>query len=190
MKYFDRTRFIRKFPKLKRFIGLVPPNGYLAGGMFKDIFTGACPRDIDIYFEAKIAFDNCVAEYQQQGYSKLYENNNVVCYDVPKYGRVELVRRIFRSATDTISAFDFTVCKFAMNSVSVIMHDNFFMDLYSRKLEIDEDVSNAFETLQRVIKYIGYGFTIDTNTLAWLTERIRDLPDNWQYNLTGYCDVP
>lgn len=100
--------------------------GFIAGGCFKNIFSGQKIKDIDIFFEsmddwndAVRYFDSMTPGYEdndkrEEKYMFHYENEKVKEYKNIETGiRVELCRAVFGTAKEVISQFDFTIAKFA-----------------------------------------------------------------------------
>lgn len=100
--------------------------GFIAGGCFKNIFSGQKIKDIDIFFEsmddwndAVRYFDSMTPGYEdndkrEEKYTFHYENEKVKAYKNIETGiRVELCRAVLGTAKEVISQFDFTIAKFA-----------------------------------------------------------------------------
>lgn len=106
--------------------------GFICGGCFKNIFNNEKVKDLDIFFksesdfeEARDYFDSMTAGYtdgtsvetvteDKAEYKFLYENENVKAYIHKKTGvRIELCNKIFGTAEQIISQFDFSITKFA-----------------------------------------------------------------------------
>ena len=105
--------------------------GFICGGCFKNIFNKEEVKDLDIFFQNRVDFENAIDYYDRQtaGYSEdgvdklneddaeykfLYENENVKAYVHKNTGvRIELCCKIFGTAEDILNQFDFTITKFA-----------------------------------------------------------------------------
>lgn len=107
--------------------------GFICGGCFKNIFNKEKVKDLDIFFESRMDFDEAVDYFDRQTagyidysegedgldeddaeYRFLYENKNVKAYVHKKTGvRIELCCKIFGTAEDILNQFDFTIVKFA-----------------------------------------------------------------------------
>lgn len=105
---------------------MVGHKGFIAGGCFKNIFSGQKVKDIDVFFEsmndwqeAVRYFDSMTPGYEgddkrEEKYTFHYENEKVKAYKHIETGiRVELCRTVFGTAKEVISQFDFTITKFA-----------------------------------------------------------------------------
>lgn len=106
--------------------------GFICGGCFKNIFNQEKVKDLDIFFqnegdreEAVDYFDSMTAGYtdgtmedtvseDEAEYRFLYENDNVKAYVHKETGiRLELISKIYGTAEQIISQFDFSITKFA-----------------------------------------------------------------------------
>lgn len=107
--------------------------GFICGGCFKNIFNKEKVKDLDIFFPSRKDFEDAVEYYDSKTagywidgdtdntldeddaeYRFLYENVNVKAYVHKKTGiRIELCCKIFGTAEDILSQFDFTIAKFA-----------------------------------------------------------------------------
>ena len=112
---------------------MIGHKGFICGGCFKNIFNKEKVKDLDIFFPSKTDFDDAVEYYdsktagywidgdpdtklseEEAEYIFLYENANVKAYIHKKTGiRIELCCKIFGTAEDILSQFDFTITKFA-----------------------------------------------------------------------------
>ena len=112
---------------------MIGHKGFICGGCFKNIFNKEKVKDLDIFFKSKTDFEDAIeyfdsktAGYWLDGdeynvlseenaeYKFLYENKNVKAYIHKQTGiRIELCSKIFGTAEDILSQFDFTITKFA-----------------------------------------------------------------------------
>lgn len=154
--------------------------GFICGGCFKNIFNQEKVKDLDIFFqnegdreEAVDYFDSMTA-----GYRFLYENDNVEAYIHKETGiRLELISKIYGTAEQIISQFDFSITKFAYykaeveelpfddgNKVEthieyrVIYDDKFFEHLRLKRLVIDDKIPFPMSTFERMLRYAKYGY--------------------------------
>ena len=92
--------------------------GFVAGGCFKNLFSGERPKDVDVFFRSQNDW-NAAAEAlgKDSDFEPAYTSENVVGYrHIASNTNLELVRTIFGSPEEIISQFDFTVAKFAYYS--------------------------------------------------------------------------
>ena len=154
--------------------------GFVAGGCFKDLFSGKITRDIDIFFENEKDYNEALTLYSTKKNIKwIYENDNCTGYrDVKNNIGVELIKSIFGTPEVVISQFDFTIVKAAyVNSLeddetSFIYHHDFFEHLTLKRLVIDEEMPRAVATLNRTWKYAKYGFGLCRESKLKLTNAI------------------
>lgn len=111
---------------------MIGHKGFIAGGCFKNIFSKEKVKDIDIFFESLVDWQEAVRYFESmtpgydgddkrdEEYIFIYENGKVKSYKNIKSGvRVELCRTLFGTAKEVISNFDFTIVKFAYYKAEV-----------------------------------------------------------------------
>jgi hypothetical protein len=169
------TMFLNKY--------LIGHNGFIAGGCFKDIFLNNTPRDIDIFFRSSIDFGLALMIYKaNKNFDLHYSNGNAIGFKEISTGiLIELVHSRYGSPSGILSQFDFSVCKFALTSNSILPHgveyvclysENFFEDLSLRNLNFEENIMTAGFCLERTLKYSKYGFSMNKENLSYLVEAI------------------
>lgn len=154
-------------------------NGYIAGGCFKDIFTGNKVKDIDLFFVTEDDYKDARRFYLHVNWEIVYENANAISFKHPeKDVRIELIKRSFGSPEYIMSQFDFSVCKFAYMKTassglkfgeSRIIEDQFevmycnayFEDLTLKRIVFDNEILTPTQSFDRVLRYTLYGFGIE-----------------------------
>src|SRR5690606_6065542 len=93
---------------------MIDHKGYIAGGVFKNIFNNEKFKDIDIFFESERDFIEAELYYEQSDDYKLsYQNDKTKAYRNVKTGvTLELIRHKYKSPLEMIDEFDFTITKF------------------------------------------------------------------------------
>ena len=179
--------------------------GYIAGGCFKNIFSGDRVKDIDVFFRCRPEFDEAVAHFlASENYHLYYENDNVVAYKHNKSGiTVELCKKVFGEARDMISNFDFTVTKFAYYKAvvpddenpgetkieyRVVCDDMYFEHLQLKRLVTDDKILYPMSTFERMIRYIRYGYMPCTETKLRIARAIHNLPSDPMLNSRSLYD--
>lgn len=186
--------------------------GFICGGCFKNIFNHEPIKDLDIFFEcpedwveAVNYFDRQTTGYTnddklEEEYSFYYQNDNVKAYKHIKSGIVlELCCKVFGTANDILSKFDFTITKFAYYKVDVtedingivfahteykVMHDDkFFEHLHLKRLVTDDLILFPMSTFERMIRYAKYGYFPCKETKLKIVKALRELPEE-QIELT------
>jgi hypothetical protein len=201
---------------------MIGHKGFICGGCFKNIFNKEKVKDLDIFFRSRSDFDDAVNYYDRQtaGYSEdgddkldeddakykfLYENDNVKAYIHKETGvRIELCNKIFGTAEDILSQFDFTITKFAyykeevedetgvevdlfedesrknMNThieYKVLVHDKFFEHLHVKRLVTDDKILFPMSTFERAFRYARYGYFPCKETKMKIARAIKELSD-------------
>ncbi len=119
-------------------------------------------------------------------YKFLYENDNVKAYVHKETGiRLKLISKIYGTAEEIISQFDFSITKFAYYKAEiedetgaeveeipfdngdkvethieyrVIYDDKFFEHLHLKRLVIDDKIPFPMSTFERMLRYAKYGY--------------------------------
>ncbi len=171
------------------------PNMIIAGGCFKDIFTGKKTKDVDVFFKNNVYYNELITMIEMCSKVELkYENNRVRAYKYNNYV-FEFIHPdvLSGSATHIINTFDFTITKFAVsfetdpnlspdaistvNSLlkKVVCHSNFFEHLHLHKLVIDQDtLPNPYNTFFRSIKYARYGYSLCAESQMKLIRLVKE----------------
>lgn len=157
--------------------------GFIAGGVFKNIFDGKAFKDIDIFFESEKDFKEALEHFKKsKDFVKIYENKNAVCFSkVNSKVKVDLVHGSYGKPKETINKFDFTVAKFAYFkkesedgvSYTCVFHKDFFEHLMTRKLVIDNNIPFPVGTFERAFRYKGYGFGMCRESKAKLIQSLQ-----------------
>lgn len=198
--------------------------GFICGGCFKNIFNNEKVKDLDIFFqnegdreEAVDYFDSMTVGYtdgttedtvseDEAKYKFLYENDNVKAYVHKETGiRLELISKIYGTAEQIVSQFDFTITKFAYYKVEIedetgeevekshvsagkenvkthieykVMHDDkFFEHLHLKRLVINDKIPYPMSTFERMLRYAKYGYFPCRETKMLLIKALRELDD-------------
>ena len=156
--------------------------GFIAGGMFKNIFMKEKVRDIDIFFNCEEDFLDALIQYSNDPrFKPSYKNDNCEAFLDTKNGiLVELIKSQHYPVEEMISRFDFTIAKMAMYKVensdsvqyNIVYHPLFFEHLHNKRLVIDDGMVDPVSTFNRVLKYTGYGFGLCYGSKIKLIEQI------------------
>jgi hypothetical protein len=165
-------------------------HGFIAGGVFKDVFEKKDIRDIDIWFENEFDWKEAVEYFGMNGWVRNHETENSIGFRRAFAGSivVELINNRFGTPEEIINSFDFTVCQCGMykmlgddadgNTVTVykLIHDEkFFQDLRNKTLHLTHDtIVNPVGQFDRVLKYSRYGFKLDYPSRYKLLHAIHD----------------
>lgn len=188
---------------------MVGHKGFIAGGCFKNILSGQSAKDIDIFFEneedfyeAEMYFDRQTPTYEgpdklNARYRFLYESKNAKGYiDIDRKVRIELCHKVYGSAKDIVSKFDFTITKFAYYKVMVedetvaedifgdgdnthveyrvLMDDRFFEHLHLKRVVTDDQILYPAATFERMIRYGKYGYFPCRETKMKIIKALRE----------------
>ncbi|WP_299831590.1 hypothetical protein [uncultured Metabacillus sp.] len=175
--------------------------GYIAGGVFKNIFNNENFKDVDIFFESERDYLEAVELFKKDDkYKSSYKNNKVTAYRNIETGvTVELIKHKFKSPLDMIDEFDFTITQFVCYKVDVhgekneffgvdevgyvewkvAYHKKFFEHLHMKRLVIDQEMQNIIlpvNTFNRMFRYARYGYFPCRETKAKIIEALRNVP--------------
>lgn len=157
---------------------LIGHRGYIAGGCFKNIFNNERVKDVDIFFENKADYLEAISYYKKEmqkhpnDWRFVYENEKVwSVYSSKEKVRLELIKSVFGKPKQVISNFDFTITKFAyyknydnvdeedyMAVFEVMLHEDFFEHLHTKRLVVDDEMIYPVSTFNRVLRYAKYGY--------------------------------
>lgn len=157
---------------------LIGHRGYIAGGCFKNIFNNERVKDVDIFFENKADCLEAISYYKKEmqkhpnDWQFVYENEKVwSVYSNKEEVRLELIKSVFGKPKQVISNFDFTITKFAyyknydnvdeenyMAVFEVMLHEDFFEHLHTKRLVVDDEMIYPVSTFNRVLRYAKYGY--------------------------------
>lgn len=178
--------------------------GFIAGGCFKNIFSGEKVKDIDVFFESAADWESAVeyfdSEYGEDNkggtYRFYYENKKVKAYKHLKTNiTVELICNVYGTAEQILNQFDFTITKFAYAKREIEDEDGFFPDdekhtkieyfvllddcffehLQLKRLVIDNNVFYPVSTFDRMFRYAKYGYFPCRDTKLKIIDELRKL---------------
>ena len=171
--YFNKLKPLFPYLKLTR--------GFIAGGVFKDVFLDKPFRDIDFFFESESDFIRSRNIFLKDPNFKLnYKNGNAFGFinDLTQLN-IELICKKFGTPNEILNGFDFSVSKFALyrddNDFFVKFHPLYFEDLSDKKLRFELDDRSPIMQMKRVLKYSRYGFIAAPKDLHLLLNRINQL---------------
>lgn len=163
---------------------MVGHKGFIAGGCFKNIFNKEKVKDVDVFFENEMDFQNAKNYYENnEDWYLYYENQKVVSYKRYKKPEVaiELIRSTFGTPEEILNQFDFSITKFAyfkteeeketigsdpfsettteaVTTYKVMFDENFFKHLQLKRLVVEPDLLFPVSTFERMLRYAKYGY--------------------------------
>lgn len=182
--------------------------GYIAGGVFKNIFNNEKFKDVDIFFESKKDYLAADEKFKKdENFKAYYDNDKVTAYrNKDNYIVVELIKHKYLKPLDMLEDFDFTITKFAYYKEEideedifydedgelektvewkVAYHKDFFQHLHLKRLVIDKPVKKIIlpvNTFNRTYRYAKYGYFPCRETKVKIIESLRNL-DNFSEEL-------
>lgn len=160
--------------------------GYVAGGCFKNLFTGNKPKDLDVFFYKEDDLLKAIVEMTAKAdvYKQSYHSDNVACFVHIKTGfRLELNKRNVGTPKEVINKFDFSIARFAMyydyedSEVKVVYDADFFKHLHLHRLVIDNEILFPISTFERSYRYARYGYNLCRESKEKLVTAIQNTTD-------------
>ena len=179
--------------------------GFIAGGIFKNIFNKERYKDVDIFFHNKEDWEEAVKYYSEsEDYYFYYENEKVKAFkDVKTNITIECINTVFDTPKEIISGFDFTITQFALYKETiftdptetetrtvykVVYHEDFFTHLHLKRLVIDgltRELPHIISTFNRCFKYGKYGYFPCRGTKLRIIGALRNISDEEMMQLDG-----
>lgn len=168
---------------------MIGHKGYIAGGVFKNIFNHESYKDVDVFFENEADYTVARKMFSDSNdYSFKYQNDKVIAFIHNKRGVVvELIKYMYSKPVDLLHTFDFTITKFVYFKEikdeevewKVAFHNKFFEHLHMKRLVIDNEVneiSKPVNTFNRMFRYGKYGYFPCRGTKSKIIDSLRNLP--------------
>jgi hypothetical protein len=89
--------------------------GFIAGGVFKNLFNSEKFKDVDVFFRNREDFNEALSYFEKdENFYKFYNNAKVDAFKDKHTGvTVELIKHRFGEPMQVINDFDFTITKVA-----------------------------------------------------------------------------
>ena len=181
----------------------IPLRGsFIAGGCFKDIFTGVRVKDLDVFSKStddqKVLLDHIASK--PDTYTPYYNSDKVDAFRHTSGVIVEIVKLVFGEPEEILSQFDFTISKFAYfievetdsetgiekEKFMCLYHYNFFKDLIMHRVVIDDAMPFPVSSFERMLRYAKKGFFPCRGTKEKIIRGIRELSDLPDISLSLY----
>jgi hypothetical protein len=177
--------------------------GFIAGGVFKNIFNKEKFKDIDLFFRCESDWEEAVKYYDENSdYYFYYENEKVRAFkNKQTYITVECIKEVFGTPQEIIEKFDFTITQFSYYKVVntdgeglkeenflCVYHEDFFTHLHLKRLVIDNterDLPYIVSTYNRLFKYGKYGYFPCRGTKIKVISELRKISDEEMSTLDG-----
>lgn len=179
VKYHDKVE-----PRLQSFIDLFikgKPGRWLAGGAIRRaIKDGKSDSDWDIFFANAKEKDDFIAECEKSheiSNEKKNENNHQFTLTVgeEKYTVQCITIAYYETPEKVIETFDFTICQFITDGVSLWAGETSLYDLGRMRLVVNK-ISFPVASLRRLLKYAKQGFYACNGCLTQLLSSVAQNP--------------
>lgn len=162
--------------ELDHIVCRLAPGGWIAGGALRSRIAKDGASDYDCYFSHpthfNLARENLLTDRELSVRIK-FEDITVLTLD-STIGKIDLVKRFYKTPIHCLEDFDFTVCQFAIDSHHrVYWSSQGLSDLHDRKLVL-ANPSCPLSTMMRLNKYGAKGYQMDVNDHIKLARMIKD----------------
>jgi hypothetical protein len=171
-------------PRLKTFIDLFikgKKGRWLAGGAIRRaIKDGKSDSDWDVFFSSKEEKELFIKECEKQdsiSEEKQNENNHqfILTVGAEKYTVQCITIAYYETPEKVIETFDFTICQFVTDGVSLWAGETSLYDLGRMRLVVNK-ISYPVASLRRLLKYTKQGFYACNGCLTQLLSSVAQNP--------------
>jgi hypothetical protein len=154
---------------------------WLAGGSIRRTLSSLPldEGDFDIFFKDEDQY-NTFKPFFTDGPIKLPKSPNSETYSLHKNDKdykIQLINTYyFKSATDLLESFDFTICQFATDLNNVLFNPLSLIDITSRRLVVNK-IMYPVASMRRVIKYSKQGYYMCEGALQEFLKEVASKPD-------------
>lgn len=167
-----------KYKKFYEWIDLPQGSFWIAGGCLRDHFCRSKVHDIDIFFPSKEKCDEFQQKLLDLGCEEVAKRPHSV-YWKTKFGMLDVVNASWYSKPeDVVNWFDFTICSICLDQDTLYAHENFFIDLASKQLVIN-NLPEVHGSMLRLRKYLARGYTICSGEMYTMFKemKLQGIPD-------------
>jgi hypothetical protein len=145
-------------------------NCWLAGGCVRDYLLGIdVVADYDLFFPNEQEFQKAKNYFLKKSHNILWESDN--SWKIEYNGlKIDLVKKKYCNPFNTISCFDFTVCKFAIDKTRLYCNDEDLLDLLKKEL-VFYNIADVFSTFQRMNRFLKRGYVISEDNKKHLLKK-------------------
>ena len=137
----------------------------VVGGAIRSKIEGTSPHDIDVYFFDKEKYTSVVA---QTGAKIKYRDKDITIFIIPGLCPIELIYEYEKkSIEDCIGLADFNIASGCFYCGEFILPNEYTESVRQREMVFLKALYPHI-TLQRLWKYLQYGYTIEKTNLARL----------------------
>ncbi len=139
---------------------------WLAGGACRRFALGSDElSDFDMFFKDQGQADAYMAGLLEKGFSEIYRNEFNVTFRLEEWKVQCIIINFFPTVEAVIDSFDFTICQFATDGVSLFCGDYALFDLCRKRLAVHK-ITYATSSVRRIIKYAGQGYKVCNGCIA------------------------
>lgn len=166
-------------------------DGFVAGGVFKDLIKGKKPKDYDVFFKSIKEYNKAIGylstNTKEYEYIESLEGYYVRLLHKKSNNVLELNCRSFGTPAEVISKFDFDITKMALvyvnpNEFKVICSKNMLDNVKNDTITINKNIKPTISTLERIKRYKSYGYSFNPSDELMVYKKIINF-DNIDYKL-------
>lgn len=161
-------------------------DGFVAGGVFKDLIKGKKPKDYDVFFKSKKEYNKAIGymstNTKEYKYIETLEGYYVRFLHKKSNNVLELNSRSFGTPAEIISKFDFDITKMALvyvnpNQFKVICNKNMVDNVKNDTITINKNIKPTISTLERIKRYKSYGYSFNPSDELMVYKKIINFDD-------------
>jgi hypothetical protein len=147
----------------------VSVNAFVAGGFVRDVVAGRSPRDLDIYARTYESASELERHMRHAGWILDRMGMVSTSWRDQRGHVVQIIKADLESADECIRRFDLTICcaSVDLRTLETICGVTFVEDLNHKRLIINRPAFPT-DTLRRVARFLGEGYTISSAQLMVL----------------------
>lgn len=142
---------------------------FVAGGAVNSVFSNREVNDVDLYFPSVDSFHkfmNTIIDEELVKFSFVSKKSITMIQKSERVRDFKLQAVIcgwYNTVESVFDSFDFTCCMGAWmpNKEEFVLHPRFMMDIAARGLHVNTNTKFPFQTVKRILKYMGYGYNIN-----------------------------
>ncbi len=144
---------------------------WIGGGAIRDSLINIRYTDIDIFGVSREKLDLFI-ENNLKDCKQVYNSDLLKTY-IKGRDKIQVIYRFSESVESCLQRFDFTICQFAYDGKDVYCNPQALLDIYRKRIVINNLDASVLGSMKRLQKYIQKGYTICDGGLLQFAEKIR-----------------
>lgn len=164
-----RLEVLELFPNHPLVVDFVNENGFIAGGLIRDLIRDKVPKDVDVYFKRELPLE-IMNDLTANGWI-LSKNGNYY------KDKVQFITLLKGNPRDVVKQFDFTI----NNNFYDFSSKELYFETEDKTLTINDNLFAPMSALVRLNRFLSEGFTISDNELVFLALKISSMKEVTDY---------